>query len=34
MFSVKGEGCVLEENIRFNFKSFGYNIRPRFNDMF
>jgi len=34
VFSVKGEGYVLELYIMFNFKIFGYNIWPRFNDMF
>jgi len=32
MFSVKGEGKELEVYMMFNFKIFGYNIWPRFND--
>jgi hypothetical protein len=36
MFDVKGECYILEIYlyIMFNFKIFGYNIWPRFNDMF
>jgi hypothetical protein len=34
MFSVKCESNILEIYIMFNFKIFGYNIWPRFNDMF
>jgi len=34
MFSVKGECYLLEIYIKFNFKIFGHNIWPRFNDMF
>jgi hypothetical protein len=33
MFSVKGEGYVLEINIIFNLKFYGCNIWPRFNDI-
>jgi hypothetical protein len=34
MISVKGESYVLEIFIKFNFQTSGYNIWPRFNDMF
>jgi hypothetical protein len=34
MFRVKGEVYVLEVYIMFNFIIFGFNIWPRFNDMF
>jgi len=34
MFIVKGEGYVLKVYIMFNFKIFGYNIWPRYNDIF
>jgi hypothetical protein len=34
MFIVKGEGKVVEIYIIFNFKIFGYNIWPGFNDIY
>jgi hypothetical protein len=34
MFSVNGEGKELNVYIMFNFRTFGYNIWQRFNDMF
>jgi hypothetical protein len=34
MISVKGEGKVLEVYMMFDFKIFGNNIWPRFNDTF
>jgi len=34
MFSVKGEVYITEIYILFNFKIFGYNIWPSFNNLF
>jgi hypothetical protein len=34
MFSVKGEGYLLEVYKLFNFKIFVYNTWSRFNDVF